>query len=67
MVNKETLLELVPHYIGMLVLLFVAVALVRVALGEIRFILELVVAVVVVALYRPLVLYLGVGPSSWER
>jgi len=40
---------------------------VRVALGEIRFLVELVVIVVVVSLYRVAVNYLGVAPSSWKR
>ena len=67
MVNKETILELLPHYVAMLVIVFVTLAIVRSFLGEIRFLVEIVIIVVVVTLYRMAVVYFDVAPSSWER
>lgn len=67
MLNRETILELLPHYAAMLVLMFVTLAIVRSIVGEIRFLVEIVIIVVFVSLYRLSVVYLGVAPSSWER
>jgi len=67
MVDKEKILELLPHYVAILVIMFLVLSVVRSALGEMRFLVELVVIVVVVSLYRVAVSYLGVAPSSWEQ
>lgn len=67
MVDRNDVIELAPHYVAMLVFMFLALAIVRSILGEVRFLVELVVVIVVVGLYRPLVLYLGIAPSAWER
>ena len=67
MLNKETVLELLPHYAAMLVVMFIVLAVVRSFLGEIRFLVEIVIIVVVVTLYRMAVVYLDIAPSSWER
>lgn len=65
--NRQQLLELVPHYLAMLVLVAVVVAVVRVGVGELDFWAEFAVVAVVVFLYRPAVRYLGFEPSAWER
>jgi hypothetical protein len=67
MVDKEKILELLPHYVAILVIMFLVLSVVRSALGEMRFLVELVIIVVVVSLYRVAVSYLGVAPSSWEQ
>ena len=59
--------ELVPHYIAMLILVFGVLAIVRAAVGDLSFWIELVIIAFVVLAYRPLVLSLGIGPSGWER
>jgi len=65
MVNKK-LSELVPHYIAMLILVFLVLGVARRGFGELGFWPELVIIVLVVFLYRPMVLALGVAPSVWE-
>lgn len=67
MVDRDQLAELAVHYLAMLVLVFLVLAAVRSVAGEIGFWREFVFVVIVVALYRPLVTYLGVAPSMWER
>ena len=64
--DTDRLLELVPHYLAMLFLVFLVLSVVRTAVGDIGFIAELAVVTVVVFAYRPIVMRLGVGPSAWE-
>lgn len=65
-IDKEQLLELVPHYVAMLLLVFLVLAVVRELVGDLGFWVEFVLIVVVVFLYRPVVVQLGIAPSSWE-
>lgn len=64
--DTDRLVELVPHYVAMLVLVFVVLFAVEAVAGELDFWMELVVIVLVVFAYRPLVLWLDVAPSSWR-
>lgn len=65
--DTSRLLELLAHYLAMLLLIFLVLALVRAAVGEIGFWIELGVVVVVAFLYRPLVARLGVTPRAWRE
>ncbi|WP_226022360.1 hypothetical protein [Halomicrobium salinisoli] len=67
MVDTETLKEVLPHYVAMFLLVFLALTVVRATTGEIGFWAELVVIAVVVFAYRPVVHRLGVAPAAWER
>jgi hypothetical protein len=64
--NKDQLIELAPHYIAMFLLVSLALWIVREVVGEIGFWPELAIIVVVVVVYRPIVMRLGIGPSGWE-
>jgi uncharacterized membrane protein len=66
MVDTQKILELVPHYIAMLVLVFLAISVLRTALGESNLIVEFAVILVLVFLYPFGVRRLGVAPSHWE-
>lgn len=65
--DRSQLVELVPHYIAMLLLVFLVLGIVRNAVGDISFWVELGIVAVVVFAYRPVVKRLGVAPSIWER
>ena len=65
-IDKDQLLELVPHYVAMLLLVFLLLAVIRELAGDLGFWVEFVLIIVIVFLYRPLVVQLGVAPSSWE-
>lgn len=65
--DTDRLMELVPHYIAMFVLVFLVLAIIRAVAGEIGFWAELAIIVVVVVVYRPIVMRLGLGPSGWEQ
>lgn len=65
--DTDRLIEVAPHYIVMLVLVYLALAIVGTAVGDLGFWSEIVIIVVVVFAYRPVVMRLGVGPSAWER
>lgn len=67
MVDTDRLAELVPHYVAMLALVFLALTVARVLVGTVRIWTELVIIVAVVFAYRPVVLRLGVAPDSWEE
>jgi cytosine/uracil/thiamine/allantoin permease len=64
--DTDRLLELAPHYVAMLVLVFLVLAGVRAVAGEIGFWVELVIVIGVVFAYRPVVVRLGIAPSEWE-
>lgn len=64
--DTDRLIELAPHYAAMLLLVFLTLTIVRAAVGEIGFWIELAIVFVVVFAYRPLVIRLGVAPSGWE-
>jgi hypothetical protein len=59
-------MELVPHYVAMLILVFLVLEIVRAVVGEIGFWMELAIITAVIVAYRPIVLRLGLGPSGWE-
>jgi hypothetical protein len=65
--DTDRLVELVPHYLAMLVLVYLGLAALRLAVGDVGFWTELVVIFAIVLAYRPLVVRLGVAPSAWER
>jgi hypothetical protein len=64
--NREDLPELAVHYGVMLIISLAALAAVRAAVGDVDIWIRLGVIVVIVFLYRPLVLALGVAPDTWE-
>jgi hypothetical protein len=65
--DRDQLIAIVPHYVAMLVLVYIVLFLIEAMVGDLTFWIEVVLIIVVVFAYRPLVLWLGVGPSSWER
>lgn len=65
--DRQQLLEVIPHYAAMILLLFLVLIAVNTVFGEVGFWIELLIVVAVAILYRPVVLRLGVAPSAWER
>lgn len=65
--DRDTVVELIPHYVAMLVLVYLVLGVVDATTGGVSFWVELAIIVVVVALYRPVVAYLDVAPSHWEK
>jgi len=65
--DRDQLLELVPHYVVLVVLLLLALTAVRVLVGDVGLWVELLIAFVVAVAYRPLVARLGYAPGAWER
>lgn len=64
--DTDRLKELAPHYVAMLVLVFLVLEIVGAVAGEIGFWVELVLIVIVVFAYRPVVVRLGIAPRGWE-
>jgi len=65
--DTDRILELVPHYLAMILIVFGVLWVVRTTVGDLGFLPELVIVVVVLFLYRPVVIRLGIAPSMWER
>ncbi|QLH77059.1 hypothetical protein HZS55_07020 [Halosimplex rubrum] len=65
--DRDQILELVAHYLVIVVIVTVVLGVVRAAVGELGFWLELAVVVVIVAVYRPVVKAIGMEPSAWNR
>jgi len=66
MVDTETILELAPHYVVMLIAAFVAAALLRIVLGGVHLVVEFAVILVIVFFYPFVARRLGVAPSHWQ-
>ena len=66
MVDTEKLRKLAPHYVVMLVAVFVVVRVLRAVVGEIRLLVEFAVILVIVFAYPFVVRRLGYAPSFWE-
>jgi hypothetical protein len=64
--DKDHLLELAPHYLAMFLLVSLVLWIVGEVVGEVGFWPELAIIMVVVVVYRPVVMRLGIGPSGWE-
>lgn len=67
MVDTDRLVEVVPHYVAMLVLVFLVLGVLRTAVGELSFWIELVIVLVIAIGYQTLVKRLGVAPASWQN
>ncbi len=65
--DTDRIVELVPHYLAMILIVFVVLWAVRTTVGDLGFLPELLIVVVVLFLYRPVVIRLGIAPSVWER
>lgn len=65
--DRDQLIELIPHYVAMLLLVFGTLTVVRSFVGEIGFWAELIIVLVVVVAYRPLVKQLDMEPSAWKE
>lgn len=65
--DRARLLEVAPHYVALVVVMFAALVVMRALFGEISFWIELAVLFVIAFAYRPVVMRLGVAPSAWEE
>ncbi len=63
--DTERILDVLPHYLAMLILVFAVLTVVRTAIGDLGFWFEFVIILVIVFAYRPLVIRLGVAPDAW--
>ncbi|WP_135302521.1 hypothetical protein [Haloarcula amylovorans] len=64
--ETDRLTKLALNYLVLFILIFLVLAVVRTAVGDVGFWIELAIVVVVALAYRPIVTRLGVGPSGWE-
>ena len=64
---KTHVVETLPHYLLLLFLMIVALGVLRSAVGEQSFWVELGVVLVIAFSYPPIVRRLGYAPSSWQR
>lgn len=64
--EREQLIEVIPHFLALVILLFLVLFLVRTLVGEVGFWVELLIAFGIAVVYRPLVKRLGVAPEIWK-
>jgi predicted tellurium resistance membrane protein TerC len=60
------IVDVLPHYLVMLALVFLALEIVENQLGIDNVVVFFAVVLVIVFAYRPIVLRLGVAPESWN-
>lgn len=65
--DRDDLVEITPHYVAILLLVFLVLSVVGPLLGDVSFWLELVIILVIAFLYRFVVVRLGVAPTAWKR
>jgi hypothetical protein len=66
MVDIQTVVSLLPHYLAMLVLVFLGVGVLRTAVSGVNLIAEFVLILGIVFLYPFVVRRLGYAPEMWE-
>lgn len=66
MIGRRTL-ELVPHYIGSLLLILLVIGSLRVFIGNLGIFVELPIVVAIVLAYPTIVRRLGIAPDAWEQ
>jgi len=66
-VNRTQLAELVPHYVALLVVMFLLLSVVRALVTGLSIWAEIVVIFAIVVAYRLAVERLGYAPSAWQR
>ena len=64
--DRDELVAVAPHYLGVMALVFVVIVVLD-ALFAIPFWVGVLIALVVGAAYRPLVLSLGIAPEPWRE
>lgn len=67
MVDTDSLKEVVPHYVAMLLIIFVVINAIRITVGDLGFWIELVIVLIIATAYQPAVLRLGIAPKAWEK
>jgi len=65
--NRSELAELVPHYVALLVVMFLILSVVRAVVPGLSFWIEVVIIFVIVVAYRAVVERLGYAPAAWQR
>lgn len=68
MVSKEDILELVPHYVVMVVLVLSVMTVVRLVVDDLHVLIEFAIILALVFAYRPLVVRIDAipTPSIWK-
>lgn len=67
MVDTDNLKEVIPHYVAMLIIIFISLNVIRITVGDLGFWMELVIVLIIATAYQPVVLRLGVAPTAWEK
>ena len=65
--DRKSLVQILPHYVAMVILALLALAVLEAVIGDVGFWLELAAIAVVIALYRPVILRLGLAPPPWQN
>jgi len=64
--DTDRIIGLAKHYLVLLILVVVVLSAIRAAVGEVGFWIEFGIVLIIAFAYRPIVMRLGIGPSSWE-
>ena len=66
-ITKGDIIELLPHYLAVLLLTFLAVGILRGVVGVSGFLIELGAVILIVLVYPVVVRSIGVEPSMWKN
>jgi ABC-type transport system involved in cytochrome bd biosynthesis fused ATPase/permease subunit len=66
MADRSEYTEAIPHYIAAILLVFGALTLTRVLVGDVGFAVEAVIAIVIATAYFMAVRRLGYAPRMWQ-
>lgn len=65
--NRDDLVDVLPHYAVMLIAVFVGLGVLEAVLGPVSFWIEIAVITFIVFSYQPIVVQLGLAPDAWTR
>lgn len=66
MVDTDRIIEILPHYVAMVILITVILALIRTTIGELGFVIEVLLVLPIVFAYPFIARRLGIAPSGWD-
>jgi hypothetical protein len=63
---KERLLETLPHYLAMFLLILLVISNIRRTFGRLPFAIEFGIVIALCLVYLGIVSYLGIAPDAWK-
>lgn len=64
--DTDRIIEAAPHYVAILIIAYLVLYVIENVVGQMGFLAELLIIIVVVFVYRFIAIRLGIEPSIWK-